>query len=571
MRQDLRVWREERLAQLKREEIELASKQYLETMSWLRIDESEQMSVFDAMSDEGARFPGTSGWILKTSNVKMWLQRKPEAPLLWLHGNPGSGKTTLLTQLINFHSLTGSIVVRHFCTYSYPSSTKYDYIVRSLLLQLLRSNSELLAHVYNECILGKKPPAISTFEQLLQMVVLSMSNEPRETEYVWMVLDGLDECTAEAQRRLLSLLRNLTLKASSNGGTVCKVLVSGRAFPSTYSLKSSQEKHIVSLTDYGKELTEAIRKYASQRLQSLGEAFHQLELAPDEVEDMERKIAHKSDGMFLYARLLLDYLTTNIFYSGEEILESIHQLPTTLADFYHKILTQILARLDSRSVDRIRCLLGWVSFAKRPLKRFEILSALSFGSGGPKVRMLAPQHILDKCIPLLSERRDTTLTFIHGSVKEFLQASTSNLTIKQEDVLHEHGMAVVSCLISGLEVFCDTYDDSARGLRLVKGIHAFHVYATEFWVDYLLASAASGGLQPSSRLYLLVEQLTERLDNRLPKLSNEAVLGTESDRRLDLLQSHGSLCNHVARAIKARSKEHLEHNFFKKNGRYLCP
>ena len=38
--------------------------------------------------------------------------------------------------------------------------------------------------------------------------------------------------------------------------------------------------------------------------------------------------------MFLYARLVLDYLSTNIFYSGEEVKMSIEHLPDKLSDLY---------------------------------------------------------------------------------------------------------------------------------------------------------------------------------------------------------------------------------------------
>lgn len=38
--------------------------------------------------------------------------------------------------------------------------------------------------------------------------------------------------------------------------------------------------------------------------------------------------------MFLYARLVLDYLGTNVFFSGEELKESIHLLPETLSELY---------------------------------------------------------------------------------------------------------------------------------------------------------------------------------------------------------------------------------------------
>jgi hypothetical protein len=69
-------------------------------------------------------------------------------------------------------------------------------------------------------------------------------------------------------------------------------------------------------------------------------------------------------------------------------------------------------------VDRIKSVLGWIAFAKRPLQRLELLSALSFSVGNPHMSRLVPQYILDICSPLVEERRDSTLSFIHVSVKE---------------------------------------------------------------------------------------------------------------------------------------------------------
>jgi hypothetical protein len=74
--------------------------------------------------------------------------------------------------------------------------------------------------------------------------------------------------------------------------------------------------------------------------------------------------------------------------------------------------------LDQRSVDRIKCILGWVAFAKRPLREFEFLSAIAFSAGNPEVAHLAPKYTLYKCEPLIEKRRDSTLAFIHVSVIE---------------------------------------------------------------------------------------------------------------------------------------------------------
>jgi hypothetical protein len=85
---------------------------------------------------------------------------------------------------------------------------------------------------------------------------------------------------------------------------------------------------------------------------------------------------------------------------------------------YAKILTPIVNHLDQRSRDRLRCILGWIAFAERPLKKFEFLSAISFVAGNSEITDLAPKYVLDICAPLIEERRDSTLAFIHVSVKE---------------------------------------------------------------------------------------------------------------------------------------------------------
>jgi hypothetical protein len=68
----------------------------------------------------------------------------------------------------------------------------------------------------------------------------------------------------------------------------------------------------------------------------------------------------------------------------------------------------------------MRQILGWIAFAKRPLRKIEFRSALSFSAGNPMVDELVPSYIFDMCAPLIEERRDLTLAFIHVSVKEYV-------------------------------------------------------------------------------------------------------------------------------------------------------
>ena len=75
--------------------------------------------------------------------------------------------------------------------------------------------------------------------------------------------------------------------------------------------------------------------------------------------------------------------------------------------------------MDLDSSERVKCILRWIAFAKQPLRRLELLSAISFSDGDPEVNRLVPQYFLEDCAALLEERHDTTLGFIHVSLKEW--------------------------------------------------------------------------------------------------------------------------------------------------------
>ncbi|KAJ4152324.1 hypothetical protein NW754_004119 [Fusarium falciforme] len=416
MREDIRTWREESQSQLSREETKQGAKQFEAIASWLKINESDQLTIFDSISSEVTEYQGTCGWILKNPKVSSWFQNKQDTPTLWLQGSAGTGKSVLCTQLVKFMQASNLFIVHYFCTYLYSSSTAYEQILKSLILQLVRKDGDLVAHVYEAYVLEKKSPTTTALEQLFQTLLEIMSNQPTQAEYTWVIIDGLDECEPDKQTRLIRLINQITSKPSLPGSTVCKFLISSRS-PSN-ALQNLRRRQTVSLADEKTSLQGAIGQYVRERLRSLDMRLRQLGIGQAEVEEIRNVIVKKADGMFLYARLVMDYLASNIFYSGDEIKQSVNQLPKKLADFYHKILTQILIQLDPRSVDRVRCILGWVAFAKRPLQKLEFLSAITFSPGDPKVDILAPQYILDICGTLVEERRDSTLAFIHISVKE---------------------------------------------------------------------------------------------------------------------------------------------------------
>ncbi|KAI1255168.1 hypothetical protein MGN70_003232 [Eutypa lata] len=78
-------------------------------------------------------------------------------------------------------------------------------------------------------------------------------------------------------------------------------------------------------------MEDSICTYAKQRLAANHHRLAQHGLCGEDLDNMSNRIAQKADGMFLWARLVLDYLATNIFLSRSEIVAAVDILPRELS------------------------------------------------------------------------------------------------------------------------------------------------------------------------------------------------------------------------------------------------
>lgn len=297
LRQELRAWKEESLDKISTLDEEQSLRDFHSILSWLRINESDQEAIFESVSSQGNKYPGTCSWTIQNAKFQAWLQRRPETPMLWLVGSAGSGKSVISTQLVNFMKNAGMTVLHHFCTFSSSASSAYDQILKTLLQQLLRQDAELTAHVYGEYVLKKRTATAQSLEQVLQMLLTSSSDDPNKSSYIWIVLDGVDELREESpniQARLLSLMKQISSTTSARGAVVCKILISSR--PSQTLLQALRKKPLVSLTEEKECLTKSIEEYASQRLREVNRKFEQLGIGSEQIEGIVRQISAKADG-----------------------------------------------------------------------------------------------------------------------------------------------------------------------------------------------------------------------------------------------------------------------------------
>jgi len=148
---------------------------------------------------------------------------------------------------------------------------------------------------------------------------------------------------------------------------------------------------------------------------------------------------------------------------------------------------------------------------------------------------------------------------MHGNrLSRFLQSSS---IINELLAPREHGIAVITCLLSGLQVFNGDFNSQTRLTRLIKGVHGLHVYATEFWTEYLLSEvAATGKPDISSQFFSMALLLANRLDEAAVTIASTGCIGASDNRddRLQLLLEHKVLYKHIKAAMESRSRKRLE-------------
>lgn len=294
MRDDIKTWRDDSLVLVRKWHEKQAAKQYDSIVSWLKCEDADQTAIFDAISSEGSKFAGTCSWVLANSIMKSWLGKASGPSIVLLQGTAGSGKSVLISQVVKFMKKANMSLLYHFCSQRYASSITYEQILRSILLQLLRKDDELVAHVYEDYVLGKRIPTIQHLETLLYNLFTVASKDPCQSEYIWIIIDGLNECDQRTQTGIISLLNQLTNKLSGDGDTICKTLISSRTSPHiTQRLRRTQS---ISLTEERDNVKRAIRQYVSQRLRAMHEKLAQLELTRKDLDNIEWIITDKADG-----------------------------------------------------------------------------------------------------------------------------------------------------------------------------------------------------------------------------------------------------------------------------------
>ncbi|KIX07723.1 uncharacterized protein Z518_02377 [Rhinocladiella mackenziei CBS 650.93] len=464
-------------------------KKYADAIAWLAA--SSPTYEHERALEKRERYPDSGKWIFEKPQMVDWKDgNTPSSPLFWLNGMPGAGKTVLASSIIEkCREEYQSSTVFFYCVQKDPTKNNFLSVVKSLLSQLLHLSRELVPQYHDrlkkngETILQSQKQAIELLELFFQ-VSLGQPNHSEQADgenRFYVVIDGLDECENNEWCKIIDLFQKITINAEKeNYGKLRVMLVSQHLNQIQKALRNASCLSIEPSDNAGD-----IQDYTQQRARAIQTKF---DLSDDDTADVVRRTCNGAQGMFLYARLVIDNLLDSDTKASFR-KELTRDFPDGLEEAYGRILERLERYsgpgADPQKWETIKTILGWLVCARRPLKWSEIQCAHSIDFDHKTVDLESNQlryHIRDKCGSLIEASSDEFVYFVH---------STTSPYVVKTGYVHEISaeLSLTAKCLQYLTLPCFSPELDPQGLTkfAIDGYYILQDYAVSKWSEHFSA------------------------------------------------------------------------------------
>ncbi|KAM7213609.1 Ankyrin repeat-containing domain protein [Rhypophila decipiens] len=473
---------------------------------------------------EARKTPGTGERLLKTEEFCRW-RDCDDLRTLWCHGIPGAGKTILCSVVIDSLERERRDNGTTACLYVYfdhrdQRRQDFNNVLPCLLAQLVRQRDEVSKEVHQLHQSSRTkgiPPIPDDYLKVL-------ASEIKKLHKVYIVVDALDECQGDAE---LNTRDDFVCALQRLPETTTRLLFFSRHDESINSLVNPDDT--ISIAANESELA----SYVKRRIDGRRELKKLVQNKDDEIrlaarmtkitvsetkgtvsflEQVVRKVVERSDGMFLLARLHMDFLASKI--TAQELEDGLKTLPKTPDEVYKLALQRIAEQEPARHALAIETL-RWLVFAERALTMPELLDALAVDTVGSssnrnrqKPNGLATEDVITSvCAGLLVVNPDsnnrsvslahyTTRTYVETHASTIFKPFGNSQTILAETCL----WYLLSDDIPGPQLPTSPNEEKPE-----KEKPHFHNYAADYWGRHM--AAISGNKQQRQDIHKLAQDL----------------------------------------------------------------
>ncbi|CEJ93516.1 hypothetical protein VHEMI09097 [[Torrubiella] hemipterigena] len=420
--------------------------------------------------------PSAGQWLLEHREFKNWFQGDVSAsPLFWLTGKPGAGKTILASRVIDAaRAEKEAVVAFFFCKYGDDSRNTFISISRAMLAQIMAQVRQLRPYFHERASLSSDaiPTSTTMARDMLKTCLSSCPN-------AYLIVDGIDECGNRDRKEITGWFREITQSITENNGNSVKCL-----FISQEDLISRRALDPIPTLNIASQNESDLKSYLITVQVNLEAKFGSLQYGGSSVADI---LYARAQGMFIYAELMAKYLHDQP--NRDAILRELHptNCPIELNTVYDRILHRVFESRNRNMVSYIQNILGWIVYAKRPMRWREVQGAVCIDIEAQDIntdRMLLepPEGLFASIIEV---RSNGTVELTHTTAYDYL--------IKQDFIkLMEVDNSLAILCVSYLTLPCFGLETTTEQIndRLRKGMYAFHDYASACWSKHLLAAVS---------------------------------------------------------------------------------
>ncbi len=342
-------------------------------------------------------------------DLEDWLDnRSSPNRVMVVSGAAGMGKSAISAVICKRMENAGRLSGSHFCQHNNVRYRKPELMLQSLACHLSHALPEYKNALVEQLSRNLGPVELNSMgvEDLFALLLkepLSKISDPGKN--ILMVIDGLDESEYQGRNDLLDVIAK----------QFCKLPQWIRFFVTTRSEINIADslKHLqpIQLEENQEENLKDIQLFFEMEL------IHKTEEEHKDI--LLQKLVTKSEGVFLYAYFLIDFIQKNVLLLTPGQLES--TLPLGISSVYlshFKRLENELCKELKIEEDQMLSFLCALTASREPLP-VAFVSRLLI----PSERSLSAQRRMNKaiaCISSLLPVRDEYVHFFHKSVKDWL-------------------------------------------------------------------------------------------------------------------------------------------------------
>ena len=354
---------------------------------------------------------GTRGWIFRS--IEDWLDNRASPHrVMVISGNPGMGKTVISAVVSQRMQRAERLSGSHFCQHDNSRYRDPRLMLQSLachLCQAMPNYKDTLVEQLSRN-LGKDLNNMDVKElfALLFKEPLSTVQDPGRNTLI--VIDGLDESEYQGRNELLHVISN----HFSMLPVWIRILITTR--PERSIIDALRHLEPIELEQKQEEnLNDIQTLFEIQLSHQIGEEHKDILL---------KELVKKSEGLFIYAYFIVDFIQKNVSVLTPDQLESV--LPSHISSVYLSYFKRLENELckalntDEETFLRFLCAL---TAAREPLP-VEFIAKILNLAGKSLTAQRKEVNKAISCISTLLPVREGRLHFFHKSIKDWLIGSS---------------------------------------------------------------------------------------------------------------------------------------------------